>query len=216
MSTARLLAGGAAAAVALALVPVTPAHADSGLSYSLTIQGLNAYAVFSDAPADGPPVAGIVYHETAVGAGELGAREGGPSQGSPYLYVDQLVYSVDEQGDRQWISEAIGFASDATYEADRRLSQASARGTVTLRTCDASGTCVDGETIAVDVQWTGYGDVGRSRGTSVDRGDDGTVFMGHGSDALRAATAVADFPEPLVEALLDHITFSEKCIGSGC
>jgi hypothetical protein len=215
MSTARLLAGGAAAAVALALVPATPAHAAGGPAYSLTIQGLNAYAVFSDAPAD-EPVAGTVYHETAVGAGALGAREGGPSQRSPYLYVDQVVYSYDEEGTYQRISETSGFASDPSYVADRRLSQASASGTVPLRTCDASGTCVDGGTMAVDVRWTGYGDVGRSRGTDVHRGDGGTVFIGRGSDALRAATAVSDFPGVNVEALLDYATFSEKCFGSGC
>ena len=215
MSTRRLLAGVVAAAAALAVVPATPAHADSGLAYSLTIQGLNAYAVFSDVPADGP-VAGIVYHDTAVGAGDLGAREGGPSQGSPYVYVDKVVYSYDEEGNYQRIGGASSFAPDATYEADRRLSQARARGTVTLWTCDDLGTCVDGGTIAVDVQWTGYGDVLRSRGTGVDRGDGGTVSIGRGGDALRAATAVGDFPEPLVEALLDYTTFSEKCIGSGC
>lgn len=217
MSTARLLAGGAAAAVALALVPATPAHAAGALAYSISIQGLNAFAVFSDEPADGP-VAATVYHETAVSAGALGQREGGPSQGSPYIVVDQVVYSYDQEGNYQLISEAIGSAFDSTvtYEADRRLSQASASGTVPLRTCDASGTCVDSGTIAVDVQWTGYGDVGRSRGTDVHRGEGGTVFVGRGSDELRAATAVSSFPGSLVEGLLDYTTFSEKCIGSGC
>jgi hypothetical protein len=151
-----------------------------------------------------------------VGAGQLGAREGGPSQRSPYLFVNQVVYRYDEQGSYQRISESIGYASDATYEADRRLSRATASGTVPLRTCDPAGTCVDGGTISVDVRWTGYGDVGRSRGTDVHRGDGGTVFIGRGSDALRAARAVSDFPGSNVEALLDYSTFSEACFGSGC
>jgi hypothetical protein len=217
MSTARLLAGSAAAALALALVPAAPAHAEGALSYALTVQGLSAFAVFSDEPAEGP-VPGTAYHETAVSAGELGAREGGPSQASPFLVVDQVVYSYDEEGSYQGISESVGhaFGSAASYDADRRLSRASVSGTVPLRTCDASGACVDGGTIAVDVQWSGYGPVLRSRGTDVHRGDGGTVFVGRGSDALRAAGAVSDFPGSSVEALLDYSSFSEKCIGSGC
>jgi hypothetical protein len=217
MSTARLLAGGAAAAIALALVPAAPAQAAGALAYTVSVQGLNAFVVFSDEPSEGP-LPGTVYHETAVSAGELGAREGGPTQASPYLFVDQVVYRYDAEVGYQRISESVGGAFDASvrYEADRRLSRASATGTVPVRTCDASGTCVDGPTITVDVEWTGYGPVLRSRATDVHRGDGGTVFVGRGSDALRAASAVSGLPGSLVEALLDHASFSEKCIGSGC
>ena len=217
MSTARLLAGGAAAAIALALVPAAPAHAAGALAYTVSVQGLNAFAVFSDEPEEGPS-AGAVYHETAVSAGELGAREGGPGQASPYLVVDQVVYSYDLDGGYERISESVGgaFGSAVRYDADRRLSRASATGTVPVRTCDASGTCVDGGTVTVEVQWTGYGPVLRSRATDVHRGDGGTVFIGRGSDALRAASAVSGLPGSLVEALLDHSSFSETCIGSGC
>jgi hypothetical protein len=103
-----------------------------------------------------------------------------------------------------------------TYDADRRLSQASASGALPLRTCDTSGTCLDEGTITVDVQWTGYGPVLRSRGTDVHRGDGGTVFVGRGSDALRAASAASSLPGSLVEGLVGYSSFSEKCIGSGC
>ncbi|HTL24146.1 MAG TPA: hypothetical protein VL281_08970 [Mycobacteriales bacterium] len=217
MSTARLLGGGAAAAIALALAPAAPARAAGALAYTVSVQGLGAFAVFSDEPEQGP-VPGTVYHETAVSAGALGAREGGPAQASPYLVVDQVAYSYDLEGSYQRISESVGaaFGSAVTYDADRRLSQASASGALPLRTCDTSGTCLDEGTITVDVQWTGYGPVLRSRGTDVHRGDGGTVFVGRGSDALRAASAASSLPGSLVEGLVDYSSFSEKCIGSGC
>jgi hypothetical protein len=216
MSKTRKLLISAAVAAAVAAAPAAPAHAASGVAYSFKNSGLSAIAFFSDVPQSGP-VARTVYHDTFVNAGESTFRANGTSTKAPFVVVDQLVYSFDRRGNFIFLSETGGFfdGSGVRWSADKKLTAASVSASVPVDRCDEAGNCTPGGSIAVDVQWTGYGAISKAH-DSFHYSSEGIHYTFRASGTSRAATAVSSFPGSTQYAELDDSTSAERCVGTAC
>lgn len=162
-------------ALATLLVPAAPVAADTtgggGTSYHFSETGKGADAGWSTFPADGQPVAGVVYTDTFISTSEQAVKADGTVFSDKFVYFDQYSYKIDRSGNWIFLSETFGFAggSDVILSVDRALKSASVTAAVGLTTCtvDRRGnfTCVDAGIGSVAASWTGQGDTIKQSGS---------------------------------------------------
>lgn len=185
-------------ALAALLVPVLPVAAATGPgdggSYRFSATGKGAEAVWSTAPADGQLVTNVVYMDTYLFTAQQAVKQDGTVYSDKFLFIDQISYKIDQQGNWIFVSETFGYAGggDVSLSVDRQLKVASASASVALETCTVdrhdSYTCVNAGIGSVVASWVGQGDLIRQSGT-FHAGSPGFTQNGQFRGSFRNASA---------------------------
>lgn len=149
------------------VVAAAPAQA-AGAAFHHSTRGPGAKALWTTFPTEGAPQPGVVYTDTFLETAATAVREDGTRFEDKFLFVDQVRYTIDEAGNRLFVSETFGFADgDAVNLTAHALSLTSASVTaeVALTTCTGieEPVCVDAGTATVHASWTGTGELERVR-----------------------------------------------------
>jgi hypothetical protein len=182
------------AVTAAVLMSSAPASALTS-SFHLTGRGPGGEAFWTDVPATGEPVPGVLYTDTEIATIERATTSEGTEVTDNFLFVEQFTYRFDSFGNRMAVSQTFGEGSGPAVDLmvdTRKLLSASAVATdipATTCTVDPEGgdTCSE-TTIDVDAQWTGTGDITRTK-SSVTIISRGTKFVSHFRRTARDAAA---------------------------
>lgn len=196
MKTMLRLAGVVAAGCATALLTASPALAAAPSKFTFSTSGVQAEAVFSNAPTDGNLVAGRVYTDVFVYGADQATKADGTSFQEDFAFVDVFSYKIDRRGNFVNVSSSFGFAGNdqVAFSGDARgLSSASLTAQVELQTCTERG-CTAAGTEQVSVSWTGTGPTTTFKGSS--RTNDPGQFTSSGrfTGSSRQATASGTVP----------------------
>jgi len=160
----RRLVGVLGVLVAL-VVAASPAQA-AGTAFHHSTRGPGARALWTTFPTEGAPQPGVVYADTYLETAAAAVRDDGTRFEDKFLFVDQVRYTVDEAGNRIFVSETWGIAGgdDVSLTAPAlSLKSASVTAEVPLTTCTGieEPVCVDAGTATVHASWTGTGELER-------------------------------------------------------
>lgn len=163
-------------------------------TYHFRNLGAGGFAAFTNlAGTEEDPAAGT-YFFTFVDFSSQVSTDGGQTYASSYVCVFSESISIDASGNWEWLSGVGGCAEGATITTDRRLGQATVRGSIPVIDCLSSdvetGECleiVELGSIDVDLTLMGTGRTYRYHGT----GSGGTAgqyqYAYHGTGSNRSA-----------------------------
>ncbi len=147
---------------ALGISPL-PAQA-AGQSFHFSSVGKNADAGWTTCPFFPEP--NQLCTDTYVYAADTLYKDDGTKFPYTILFIDQYSYKLDKKGNYVFVSATYGYSENATLSMDKKLTQATANGVVSLTTCRegrrGNWICSDAGTADVNVSWIGEGDLVRS------------------------------------------------------
>lgn len=159
MKPSTRMTGLAAAAVATLVAVGSPASAAAPAKFTFSSTGVSADAVFTNAPADEPLIAGRVYTDVFVYAADQATKSDGTRYSEDFTFVDAYSYKIDRRGNYVPVSSSFGFAGndEVDFSGDaRRLSSATLTARVQMQSCNER-TCTSSGVADIAVTWTGSG-----------------------------------------------------------